>query len=328
MKKRGLLIGLVILILVLSGCAKAASTPTANEQKDMYDGSRQLESPSLGYSGAPEAPAPQASNGGGIPSAEAAIQQMILMNANLEIAVDDPGLSMSAIQKLASDMGGFTVSSNLYKAYTNSGIEVPEATLTVRVPAEKLNDAIAQIKAMTGDPVKYTLAENITGQDVTQEYTDLKSRLKNLQEADAKLTEFYQNATKTEDALAIYNQKMIVTEQIEVIKGQMQYYEQSAAKSAITVHIVAKETIAPVTIAGWTPVGVARDAVQALIDFGKGFVNFLIWLVILIVPIILVIGLPLYFFIRWLVRRNRRNQVARQEAYKTSLKDQKPPAVK
>jgi tellurite resistance-related uncharacterized protein len=320
------LIGLVILMLVLGGCAVKA-TPAPNDQKASIDGSRQGEMPSLA-AGAPEAPAPGTANTSGMTSAETAFQQMVIMNADLSIAVDDPGLSMSAIQKLASDMGGFTVSSNLYKIQTSSGLEVPEASLTIRVPAEKLNDALAQIKAMTGDAVKYTLSENITGQDVTQEYTDLKSRLRNLQEADAKLTEFYDKSTNTEEALAIYNQKMQVTEQIEVIKGQMQYYEQSSSKSAITIRIVAKETIAPVTIAGWQPAGVARDAIQALINFGKGLANFLIWLIILIVPVLLVIGLPVFFFVRWLVRRNRREQAARNEVYKKAIAEQKPPVMK
>ena len=320
MKKKLVLVSLVIAVLVLSACAKAAATQTANEAKDGYYRDSAL-APSMSESaGSAEAPSTLNTNGG-TNASTAPIQQMIIMNANLEIAVDDPGKAMSAIQKMASDMGGFTVSSNIYKTYTSSGVEVPAATLTVRVPSDKLNAALDQIKAMTGDAAKYTLSENISGQDVTQEYTDLKSRLRNLEEANAKLSELYDGATKTEDALAIYQQKVQVTEQIEVLKGQIQYYEQASSKSAITVQIVAKESIAPVTIAGWQPAGVARDAVQAMIDFGKGLVNFLIWLGILIIPVVVIIGLPIYFLVRWLVRRNRRNLAAKLEA----MRKQQPP---
>ena len=319
MKKNILWISLVIAMLVLSACAKSAS-PTANDQKLLYQGAPEVmglpsASDSTGAAGAPS------TANSGTAANSAPIKQMIIMNANLEIAVDDPGGSMSAIQKMAADMGGFTVSSNIYKAYTPDGVEVPAATVTIRVPAEKLNDALDQIKALTGDPVKYTLSENISGQDVTQDYTDLKSRLRNLEEANAKLSELYDKAVKTEDALAIYQQKVQVTEQIEVLKGQIQYYEQASSKSAITVQIVAKATIAPITIAGWQPAGVARDAVQALINFGKGLVNFLIWLGILIIPIVIVIGLPIFLLVRWLTRRNRRIQAAKLEA----MKSQQPP---
>ena len=47
---------------------------------------------------------------------------------------------------MAEQMGGFVVSSNSYKSYTNNNIEVPEAQIVVRVPSEKLDDAIEQIK--------------------------------------------------------------------------------------------------------------------------------------------------------------------------------------
>jgi len=58
------------------------------------------------------------------------------------------------------------------------------------------------------------------------------------------------------------------------------------------VNVSAEETLQPLEIAGWRPAGVARDAVQALINFFQGFVNFLIWLVILIIPAgLLLLGL-------------------------------------
>jgi hypothetical protein len=78
------------------------------------------------------------------------------------------------------------------------------------------------------------------------------------------------------------------------------------------VTISAKASVQPITVAGWEPKGVARNAVQALINFGKGFVNFLIWLVIYVLPVLLVIGTPIFFFVRWLVRRNRREQEKRK----------------
>lgn len=315
MKTRNILIGILILSLAISGCAaKAMEAPVAQTAGDVYnrmDAGVAAEAP---MAPAAEYSADSSKAAGGVAAVESEIKQMVIMNADLSIAVNDPTESLADIQKMAKEMGGFTVSSNLYKTLTPSGIEVPEAYVTIRVPAERLDEALQKIKAMTGDPEKYTLTENVSGQDVTQEYTDLQSRLRNLEEADAKLTEFYEKAEKTEDALAIYNQKMQVTEQIEVLKGQIQYYEQSVAKSAITVRLQSKETIAPITVAGWQPSGVARDALQALIDFGKGLVNFLIWVGILIIPILLIIGLPVFFLVRWLVRRNRSTRESRAQA--------------
>jgi len=337
MKKKGFLIALIIVLLVSSGCAaRKAAAPVASselpgfagESSDYRTNSDGME---MAYEEAPAAPAayPEAAPKTAYDaSGTAPIQQMIIKNADLTIAVDDPAKTMDDISGLANGMGGFVVSSYVYKYSTSDGVEVPEATITVRVPAEKLDQALQKIKNMTGDAGKYTIDESVSGQDVTQEYTDLSSRLKNLEEANAKLSELYDKADKTEDALAVYNQKMQITEQIEVIKGQMKYYEQSASMSAISVRVVAKETIAPVTIAGWEPQGVMRNAVQALINFGKGLVEFLIWLIILVVPVAAVLGLPIFFLVRWLVRRGRRKEAARQEALCQAMASQKPPEMK
>lgn len=324
MKSKAVLIGMVILALTISGCAaKSVSNDGYTvDQSSTYP----MGAPEI----APEAPMAEeyyGAEGGksvGITGAVTENTQMVMMNASLEIAVDDPSVGMTDIQNLARQMGGFTVYSNLYKTQILNGSEVFEASVTVRVPAERLDEAMTKIKAMTGDPKKYTLNENIYGQDVTKEYTDLRSRLRNLEEADAKLSEFYDNATNTEEALAIYTQKMQVTEQIELIKGQMKYYEDSVSTSSISISIRSKQSIAPLTVAGWKPSGVAKEALEALVKFGKGLVNFLIWLGLYVLPIVLVLGLPVFFLVRWLIRRNR---ARKQAALAQWLKDHEGDAV-
>jgi len=326
MKTKSVLIGIVILALALSGCASRSQT--ANNLRSGGVEDYAMKAAPMVEPMAPMLESYAESAGSpGIAAAGVESVQMIMMNASLSIAVDDPAATLSDVQKLAKGMGGYTVSSNLYKSYTSSGVEVPQANLIIRVPAERLDEAMQKIKDMTGDPKKYTLNESISGQDVTKEYTDLKSRLRNLEEADAKLSEFYENATNTEDALSIYSQKMQVTEQIEIIKGQIKYYDESVSTSSITLQIQSKETIAPITVAGWQPSGVARDALQALLDFGKGLVNFLIWLVILVVPIVLLFGLPIFFLVRWLKRRSTARKLAALERRAQENKSEPTPPI-
>ena len=184
-----------------------------------------------------------------------------------------------------------------------------EASVTIRVPAEKLDAAMQEIKAQVEDPATDVLSENVTGQDVTKEYTNLQSRLRNSQAASDQLTEIMASATKPEDVLNIFNQLKQVNEEIEVIKGEIKYYEESAAMSAITVQIQAQETIAPVTIGTWKPQGVARDAVQALIEAYQWIANAAIWAAIFCLPIALPVGLVLFFIIR-AIQRSRRNKKA------------------
>lgn len=218
--------------------------------------------------------------------------RMVIKNASLSIVVEEPGTTLEAISDLAADLGGFVVSSNLYRMEVEGGLEVPQANITIRVPAEKLDQALAEIKSGAGQ----ILNENISGQDVTQEYTDLESRLRNLENAEQQLTEIMEQAYETEDVLSVYNRLVDVQEQIELIKGQMQYYEQSAALSAISVNIQANEAVQPLKIGNWQPVGVAKRAIQALINTLELIANLLIWVALYILPVVLV----LYFPIRWI----------------------------
>jgi len=233
-------------------------------------------------------------------------RRIVIKNASLSIVVDDPSLAMDAISRMAEAMNGFVVSANLYKTYTDSGAEVPRASITVRVPAEKLNDALAQIKAQSTQPV---LSESITSEDVTSQYTDLQSRLTNLEAAEAQLQQIMDSATKTEDVLAVYNQLVSVREQIEVIKGQIKYYDESAALSAISVELIADEAVQPLSIGGWQPVGVAKQALQALISAVKFLINVGIWLVLFVIPLLLMIGTPpalLVGLVLYVVRRRKK----------------------
>ena len=310
MKTKRLLFLFVICTLVLASCASArsAATPMPAVKGVVSSAPSSVQNEAL----APSAPqtamdSSYASTGSGVANAvaETSTDQMVVKNASLNILVDDPSKSLADIMQLAADMGGYTVTSNRYQSYTSSGEQVPAANVTIRVPADKLNDALNKIGAMTGDPEKYVTDQSVSGQDVTQAYTDLQSRLRNLEQASDELTKMYDKAVKAEDILAIYNQKMQVTEQIEVLKGQIKYYEDASATSSIAVTINAKSTIQPVTVAGWQPSGIARDALQALINFLKGLVNFLIWLGILVLPILIIIGLPTYFIVRAIRRRNK-----------------------
>jgi Flp pilus assembly protein TadB len=189
----------------------------------------------------------------------------------------------------------------------------------VRVPAEKLNTALDQIRAQSKqDPI----SETANSQDVTNEYIDLQSRLKNLEAAEADLTKIMDQAYKTEDVLSVYNQLVSIREQIEVIKGQIKYYSESAHFSAISVELMADAAVQPIEIGGWQPQGVLKEAVQALIKSLQFLVNALIWIVIYILPVLLVLFvifiLPPTLLIRaWSRRRAKRKAAAQQLAQQT-----------
>ncbi len=124
-----ILIALLVLSLVLTGCAKAATEVVSVEE------SKYMEQPSM----APQAmdTAGRNSAGYGLAASPPAEKQMIIMNADLSIAVDDPIASMKEIGEIAERMGGFVVSSSRYQGRTADGKQVPEGSIAIRIPAEK-----------------------------------------------------------------------------------------------------------------------------------------------------------------------------------------------
>jgi len=228
----------------------------------------------------------------------ASTDRIVIKNANISIVVSDPVKTMETIMSMAEDIGGFVVNSNVYKTTISSGIEVPVANVTVRVPAEQLNQALDSIKSLVEDETLDILSEDISGQDVTSEVTDLESRLRNLQEAERQLLEIMDDAQETEDVMSVFHELTYIREQIEVLQGQIKYYQESARLSAVSVYIQAKEAVTPLTIGGWQPSIEVQKALQALINGLKYLANFLIWLVIFLAPFTVIIGLPIYFIVK------------------------------
>ena len=253
------------------------------------------------------------------PGSTQAHERLVIENADLAIVVKDPKARMAEINALASELGGYVVSSNLFQSFTSFGKEVPEASIVIRVPSERLDEALDRIKEGAVD-INY---ENRSGQDVTNIYIDLQAQLKAKQAAEAKLLEIMDQATRAEDVLAIYLQVQQVQTEIEQLKGQIQYYDESVATSSISVRLIAEEGTQPIEIGPWTPQGAAREAIEDLIRFVQNFVDFLIRFVLLTLPALILIAIPLFLVYlagRAVYRRVRRSRVEVEDVKSEDVK--------
>ncbi len=313
-KKIGLLVILVGLSLVVGACA-----PMKSAQEEVYN--MPAEAPAYdmerSYEEAEEfmldeVPSP----GGGGTGGDGQMDRMVIYNADMSIAVEDPDAAMQAIIDMAEEAGGFVVTSNLYKTTTSSGATLPRASLTVRVPAGDLDGILSEIRALTPDPKEDVLSENVSGRDVTAEYTDLSARLRNLEAAENALAELMEEAKDPEDVLAIFGELTYYRGEIEIVKGRMQYLEESAALSAIGVEIVAKESLQPIEIAGWKPQGTAKRAVETLIDTLQFLGDALIWFGIYCLPFLIPLGVGIFFLVKLIKKRRQQ-----KKAWKVEMKE-------
>ena len=235
----------------------------------------------------------------------AQIERMIVKSGILSIQVADPAYVADQITAIATKFNGFVVSSELHKSYSSDN---PSGTVEIRVDATKFEAAIEEIEALVTDPEKYIRNKNIFGDDITDQYVDQESRLKSLEAKKAKLEEILDMAKTVKDTLSVYNEIASVNEEIEHVKGRMTYMEQSSRLSSLTINI---ESIPePVVIAGyeWNIGDSFRQSINAFINTGQGFIDFILYFVISVLPFLIIIFLPIVLIIRWLIRRGKKSK--------------------
>jgi hypothetical protein len=230
-------------------------------------------------------------------------ERMVTRNANLTVVVTDPVASIDEISDMAKDMEGYVVSSNVYVAtYGEAQVRAQSASITIRVPSDRLDEALELIKA---DAVEVR-NEYVSGQDITQEFIDNQSRLRNLEAAEEQLLSILEMATDTEDVLNVFNELTRIRGEIEVIQGRLQYLQQSADTSSISVELIPDVATQPIEIERWQLRATFNKAVEALVATAEFLVNALIWIAIYVLPLGLVIGLVV-----WLVARAVRKRKAK-----------------
>jgi len=218
--------------------------------------------------------------------------KMIVYNAEMSLVVKDSDVAQADITRMIEGVGGYVSNSS---SYTYSG-GLRRITLTLRLPADKFNDAMQALRDMAMEVTQ----ETIGTQDVTQEYVDLESRLRALEAKADRLEQLMEEAEDTEAVLAVYEQLSQTQIEIEQTKGRMQYLERSAAMATITVSLTPDALSQPIEIAGWRPAGIVKSAFEALIKVFQWLIGALIWIIILIIPVSLFIGGVLYLFGRGL----------------------------
>jgi chromosome segregation ATPase len=234
-------------------------------EKDSYEESRDWELDSLNYD-------------------EANTESKIRKTGVINVTVDNIDSSSEGISKVVDKYGGSIVSSSQRGEGSSEYISI-----TIKTPVEYFEDTYNDIKNIDGD---ITSASYYTD-EVTQQYTDLESRLKNLESTEDQLVNILNDATTVEDTLAVYEQLTSIRSQIEVIKGQIKYLDNQVDYSYLTVNLSLSDTGKEVTDEQWKPLGVIKSAFSALIAFGIFIADALIWLIVFIPVVAIVLGVVL-----------------------------------
>lgn len=242
---------------LLRGYGGAVGTETA----------RDMLAPSLGVPPSADEAAYQQKSGG-------EQNRLILRSATLAIVSLDVAQAVNTLKAYTESQGGFIVSAVVRQ---EEG-EAPSAEVTLRIPAEKLDEVLEIIRKQAVRVVR----ESVVGQDVTEEYVDLTAKLKNLQASADQLRTIMREAKRTEDVLAVHRELERVQGEIDSLMGRKQYLEKGAKLSSVTVDIATDESTLPVVEPGekWRPFVVAKAAMTAFVGVLKFLADVVIWVVI------------------------------------------------
>jgi hypothetical protein len=154
----------------------------------------------------------------------------VIYTADMSVRVKSYQEAVSSIQKTLASLGGYVMESNTYSGEED---QPQEGTLTVKVPQEAFQTFLNTVEKGSIKVQNQT----VSGQDVTEEYVDLESRLKSKKTVEERLLSFMKEAQKTEDLLKISNDLSAVQEEIEQLTGRINYLNNQTSFATVSIHL-------------------------------------------------------------------------------------------
>lgn len=204
---------LFVIFCVLSGCSKSESL---NEDRAISISAVKLPPKKYESSGSDknlDTPSPE-------------IPQKIIKQASLRFETDDLEETYKQIQTAVKQSQGKVQSDSEGKDYGTL-----YRNITIRVPSQNFDNFINTISK----GVSYFERKEITAEDVTEQYIDLTTRLKNKRKLEERYLQILQKATKISEILEIEKQISIIREEIEAKEGQLKYLESRVSESTVTI---------------------------------------------------------------------------------------------
>lgn len=285
-------------VLMLSGCGagdKNALAETESPQEafeiaseEAYDTSASYASGDI-YSGGAEAKAEENGevDGGEGRTEVPSTQRKLIKNVNLQVETETFEELLANVEEKTRKAGGYIEQSYTYNGSSYYGGGRRNASLTIRIPAENLDEFLSAVSAVSN-----VISRNESVSDVTLQYVDLESHKKALLAEQDRLLELLDEAETIEDIISLESRLSEVRYQIESMESQLRTMDNQVSYSTIELYIDEVEKLTPVkeqTV--WQKISVGFS--NSLHNVGNGLVNFGIGLIISLPYLILWAGIIL-----------------------------------
>ncbi|MCQ2586116.1 MAG: DUF4349 domain-containing protein [Treponema sp.] len=205
------------------------------------------------------------------------IERKIIRNGNISLEVESLDDAESRIGEWATKFGGYI---------TNSWESERSANYTVKIPAEKFEDAFNESKTYG----KF-LNGNINADDITDQYYDLETRLEAKKILRERLENYLKNAKETKELLNIEKELNSAVSEIESMEGRLRRMKDQVSYSTITINLQLPygTTNEGYDWPSWSN-GLRRFGGNIL-HFFIGFLNVILYVIICGIPVLAVIAL-------------------------------------
>ena len=157
----------------------------------------------------------------------------LILNADLSLETQDFEKSAADIEKMTAEASGYIESSG---TYGDTGSR--SANYTLRVPQEKFEQFYAQL----GENM-HVVSRSRSSEDVTEQYTDIETRLATLQTKHERLLALLEKADKMEDIISLENALADCEYEIDSLTGSKRRYDDLVGFSTFYINLREVQTL-------------------------------------------------------------------------------------
>ena len=276
MKVRNLLSALLVLLLLLSLTACGAGAPTQeNAAADKY-----YDAPA---EGAPEFGRTET---GSASATALPADRKLIRTIRMDAETEDLTALLDGLTARIAELGGYVETKEQYNGSAYSGYRRRNLSVTVRIPADKADEFVAQVGKNAN-----VVSSSETVEDVTLQYVDTESQVKALETEQERLMELLAQAESLDDILLIEGRLTDVRYELERYASYLRTLENQISYATVYIDITEVTEYTPVVEeepTAWERI--VRGFSRSIRNIGKGVKEFFIGIII-ISPYLVILGL-------------------------------------
>lgn len=233
----------------------------------------------------------------------------LIKNVNMDVETRDFESLLSLVEEKVREMGGYIQDSSIYNGSSYGTYRSTRyASLTIRVPQEKLDGFIRDVEGISN-----VVQCNQSVEDVTLTYVDLESHKKALEVEQERLLEILEVAETVEDIITVESRLSQVRYELESMASRLRTYDNLVEYSTVYMYIDEVEELTPV-VKETTGQRIVTGFMNSLKSIGRDIREFFVGLIIhlpyiviwgIIITVAVLIGIRL--------RRGKRARKAERE---------------